>query len=85
MDGGGEGVFGNDEGTLEVVGATDEDCELAVVDIAEDVRRVAFAAGEAEPEDVDGDTGFDDWEIGIGACGGGAAVAAYDQGCFDID
>ena len=67
LDGGGEGVFGDDEGALEVVGAIDEDGEVAVVDVAEDVRGVGFAAGEAEPEDVDGDSGFDEGEVGGGA------------------
>ena len=39
---------------------------------------------EAEPEDVDGDSGFVEWEVGGGAGGGVAAVAAYDEGGVDF-
>ena len=73
---GGEGVFGDEEGALEVIGAIDEDDEAAVVDVAEDVGGVGCVAGEAEPEDVDGDSGLVDREVGGGAGGGVAAVAA---------
>ena len=85
LDFGGEGVFGDDEGALEVVGAIDEDGEGAVVDVADDVGGVGVAAGEAEPEDVDGDAGLVDGEVGGGAGGGVAAIAAYDEGGGDID
>ncbi len=52
----------------------------AVVEVAEGVFGLAFAAAEAEPEDVDGRAGVVDGEMGGGAGGGVAAVAAYDEG-----
>ena len=66
MDGCGEGVFGDDVGALEVVGAIDEDGEFAVVDIAEDVGGVALVTSEAKPEDVDGYSGLADGQVGCG-------------------
>ena len=85
MDFGGEGVLADEKGALEVVGAIDEDGEVAVVDVADDVGGVGFAAGETEPEDVDGNTGLVNGEVGGGAGGGVAAVAAYDEGGRDVD
>ncbi len=40
---------------------------------------------EAEPEDVDGDSGLVEREVGGGAGGGVAAIAAYDEGGGDFD
>ena len=56
----------DDVAALEVVVAVDEDEEAAVVDVAEGVLGVGGVAGEAEPEDVDGDAFFDDAEVGGG-------------------
>ncbi len=73
---GGEGAFGYDVADLVVVVAIDEDDEAAVVDVAEAVLGVAGLAGEAEPEDVDGDAVVDEREVGGDAGDGVAAVAA---------
>ena len=85
MDFSGEGVLSDEKGALEVVGAIDEDGEVAVVDVADDIGWVGFVAGEAEPEDVDGDSGLVDREVGGGTGGGVAAIAADDEGCRDVD
>ncbi len=74
---GGEGAFGDDDAGLEVVVAVDEDEGATVVDVAEDVLGVGGLAGDAHPEDVDGDALFDDVEVGGVAGDGVAAVAAY--------
>ena len=67
LDVGGEGVLGDEEGALEVLGSIDEDGEGAVVGIADDVGGVVLVAGEAKPEDVDGHSCLLDGEIGGGA------------------
>lgn len=67
LDLGGEGVLGDDEGALEVICAIDKDGEVAVVDVANDVGWVSFAATETEPEDVDGDPGLVNGQVGSGA------------------
>ena len=72
----GEGAFGYDVADLVVVVAIDEDDEAAVVDVAEAVLGVAGVAGEAEPEDVDGDAVVDEREMGGDARDGVAAIAA---------
>ena len=82
---GGEGAFGDDEADLEVVVAIDEDDEAAVVDVAEGVLGVVGLAGEAEPEDVDGDAFFDEREVGGDAGDGVAAVAADGEVRGDFD
>ena len=71
-----EGAFGDDVRDLEVVDAVDEDDETAVVDVAQSVFGVGLMAGEAEPENVDGNAFFDDGEMSGVAGGGVAAVAA---------
>ena len=81
----GEGVLGDEEAALEVVSAVDEDEEAAVVDVAKGVAGVALSSAETEPEDVDGDSGLVDGEVGGGAGGGVAAVAAYDERGVDVD
>jgi len=85
LDHGGEGVLGDEEGALEVVCAIDEDGEVAVVDVADDVGGVVFMAAEAEPEDVDGNSGLANWQAGSGTGGGVAAVATDDEGSADVD
>ena len=84
LDVGDEGVLGDDEATLVVVAAGDKDEELAVIEVAEGVLRLAVAAAEAEPEDVDGGSGLVDGEAGGGAGGGVAAVAADNEGGVDF-
>ena len=76
----GEGTFGEDEADLVVVVAIDEDDEVAVVDVAEAVLGIAGLAGEAKPEDIDGDAVVDEGEMGGDAGDGVAAVAAYGEG-----
>jgi len=85
LDYGGEGVFGDEEGALEVVGAIDKDGEGAVVDVADDIGGVVFVAAETEPEHVDGNSGFANRQASGGARGGVAAVAADHQGGADVD
>ncbi len=60
----GEGAFGDGVADLVVVVAIDEDDEAAVVDVAEAVLGVGGPAGDAEPEDVDGDAVVDEREDG---------------------
>lgn len=49
LDPAGEGTFCDDEATLEVIAAVDEDEQAAVVDVSQDIFRVAFMAAEVEP------------------------------------
>ncbi len=81
----GEGVFADDVRGLEVVVAVDEDHHAAEVEVAEGVFGVFGLAGEAEPEDVDGNAVVDDGEMGGGDGGGVAAVAAYGEVGGDVD
>ncbi len=81
----GEGAFGDGVADLVVVVAVDEDDEAAVVDVAEAVFGVAGLAGEAEPEDVDGDAVVDEREVGGDARDGVAAIAAYGEVRGDFD
>jgi hypothetical protein len=81
---GGEGALGDDEAALEVVDAVDEDEDAAVVDVAEGVLGVGGVARDAHPEDVDGDALFDDVEVGGGAGGGVAAIAADGERGVDL-
>ena len=46
---GDEGIFGDDVAALVVVAAVNEDEEVAEVDVAEGVLRLAFAAAETKP------------------------------------
>jgi len=85
LDFGGEGVLGDDEGALEVVRTIDENGEVAVVDVADDVGWVGFAAAETEPENVDGDSGLANGEVGSGTRGGVAAVAADNKSGVYVD
>ena len=75
----GEGVLGNDEAALEVIATVDEDEEVAVVDVAESITGIAFAAAKMEPENVDRNPGLLDGKVGGGSRGGVAAIASYDE------
>jgi hypothetical protein len=85
LDPGGEGFLGDEEGTLEVICAIDEDGEVAVVDVADDVGGVAFLAAETEPEDVDGNSGLANGQVGGGPGDRASTVAANDEGGQDFD
>ena len=64
MDGGHQAVFGDDEAALVVLFTVDEDEQHAVIDVAERVDRVIGLAAESKPEDVDGNAGLFDLEMG---------------------
>ena len=80
-----EGAFGDDVSDLKVVDAIDEHDEPAVVDVAEGVLGVVGLAGEAEPEDVDGNTVVDERKMRRDARDGVAAVAADGESGWDLD
>ena len=85
MDFGGEGIFGDDKATLEVVATVDENKQATVIDVAKNILRITFVSGETEPEDVDRDSGFMKRKFGGGARCGLAAITADDERGRDID
>ncbi len=80
-----EVALGDEVADLEVVAAVDEDDDAAEVDVAEGVFGVVGLAGDAEPEDVDGDALLFEGEVRGDAGEGVAAVAADGEGGGDLD
>ena len=79
-----EGAFGDDVSDLKVVNAIDEYDEAAVVDVSESVLGVVGLAGDAEPEDVDGNAVVDERQMGGVARDGVAAIAADSERGWDL-
>ena len=82
---GGEGVLGDDEAALEVVGAVDEDEAGAEVEVERCVVGVGVPATKAKPENVDGSATVDDVQVSGGAAEGVAPVTADGEGGVDFD
>lgn len=80
-----ESAFRYQVSDLEVVDAIDEDDQPAIVDVAEYIFRVAVVPGNAQPENVDGHTGFNEREVGCLTRGGMASIAAYRERCWNLD
>ena len=71
-----ERAFRNDESSLEIIRTIDQDQRLSVIDIAEHLLRIARSPADPEPQYVNGNPVFDEFESGCAARHGMAAIAA---------
>ena len=71
-----KGTFGDDEPGLKIIGTIDQDQRFPVIDIAEDLPGIVGLSADPEPEYINGNTVFDEFELGCAAGHGMAAIAA---------